>query len=105
GNTSKGFSYLDRQMGGSGTSASSSTTPDGVARSKVWRSFPNNFIFSGYFTGSSANARGNDGSYWSSTAYSNSYSYTLRLDGTYLYPGNNTYDKYYGYSVRCVVDN
>ncbi|MBR0372595.1 hypothetical protein IJH72_01470, partial [Candidatus Saccharibacteria bacterium] len=105
GNTSKGFSYLDRQMGGSGTSASSSTTPDGVARSKVWRSFPNNFIFSGDFYGSSANGRGYNGSYWSSTANNYTNSYHLYLYGTSLSPGNSTYNKYCGYSVRCVVDN
>ena len=105
GATSKGFSYLDTQMGGSGTSANSSTTPDGVARSIVWRSFPNNFIFSGYFDGSSANNRSNGGLYWSSTANSNRNSYTLYLVGYGLNPGSRDFDKHYGNSVRCVVDN
>ena len=106
---SKGFSYLDTQMGGSGTSAIYSTTPDGVARSKVWRSFPNNFIFSGYFSDSSAGNRGRYGAYLSSTNANNQgyyYVYVMYLGGTFLYPGtNDSFYKYSGQSIRCVIAN
>ena len=68
------------------------------------RSFPNNFLYSGNFKTSSANARGGDGYYWSSTAgniYSSSY--YLYLGSSYVYPGTYSVNKYYGYSIRCTA--
>ena len=105
GATSKGFSYLDTQMGGSGVYASSSTTPTGAERSKVWRSFPNNFVSSGLFYTASAYTRGTTGVYWSSTADINSTSYYLYLTSTGLYPGTGVYDKGAGQSIRCVSNS
>ncbi len=92
-----GFSYLDRKMGGTGSSQST------AAASLRWRTFPNNFLYSGYFNGSSAYNRGSSGNYWSSTAYKYGYSYYLSLRSSYVSPGGPYIDKYYGYSIRCTA--
>ena len=64
------------------------------------RSFPNNFVYSGYWYGSEVNNRGYSGSYWSSTALDTNSAYDLALND-YL---NIDYSgKFYGYAVRCVA--
>ena len=67
------------------------------------KSFPNNFLYSGYFVTSSAYGRGNNGWYWSSTAYHNSYGYSMTLSGGGLDPGGNGADKHDGQSIRCIA--
>ena len=105
--TSKGFSYLDSSMGGTGvTNYSSSTTPTGADRSVVWRSFPNNFIYSGDFYMASATNRSSNGDYLSSTAYNGTRSYALYLSGAGFRPGTDDLgSKFKGVSIRCVVAN
>ena len=103
GATSGGFSYLDTQLGGTGTSSLSSTTPTGGTMSKAWRSFPNNFLYSGSAATTSVSNRGSNGYYWSSTANGYNSSYYLRLNSSNVHPGTNNYSKYYGLSVRCLV--
>ena len=103
GATSGGFSYLDIQLGGTGATSSSSTTPTGADMSKVYRTYPNNFLYSGYFDTSSAYSRGSYGYYWSSTADYNRDSYYLYFGSSIVYPGTNSYNKYSGYSIRCIV--
>ena len=93
GNTSGGFYYLNQQMGGN-TSAQDSNN---------WRSFPNNFVYSGNWNGSSAGSRGGTGLYWSSTAYrTTDFAYILYFYSGYLYPGTYDSRKNWGYPVRCV---
>jgi uncharacterized protein (TIGR02145 family) len=67
------------------------------------RSYPNNFLYSGYFYASSAYSRGGNGLYWSSTAYDGINSYGLYLYSTYVYPGTDFHTKYYGNSIRCML--
>ncbi|MEE0888143.1 MAG: hypothetical protein U0L97_02925, partial [Candidatus Saccharimonadaceae bacterium] len=74
--------------------------------SNRWRSFPNNFVCSGYWDGSSAYDRGKGGGYWSSSAMSNtSYASSLysRSDRDVVSPGTNSFGKRNGLSVRCVA--
>ena len=93
-----GFSYLDRKIGGTG---SGQTT---AAASLRWRTFPNNFLYSGYFYTSSAGDRGSRGNYWSSTAESNSSSYYLDLrSSSRVVPGSGINVKSTGHSIRCTV--
>lgn len=99
-NRVKGFSYLDRKMGGTGADQSSTV---GTTQSKVWRSFPNNFLYSGNANGSNIYSRGSLGRYWSSSAYGANYAYYLYLDSSYLLPGTNMGNKYSGFAVRCVA--
>ncbi len=93
GNTSGGFYYLDRRMGAA----------TGAAGSNNWRSFPNNFVYSGGWNGSSAGSRGNKGFYWSSTALSIVNAHYLFFSSGNVYPGTGGNGKYNGVSVRCVA--
>ena len=74
--------------------------------SRIWRKFPNNYLYSGNYYYNSANDRGRDGRYWSSTAvdnnYSSSYDFCI-LEESYLWPGTLGDYKYMGLPVRCVV--
>ena len=94
GNTAGGFYYLGDRLGATESSATSSVK---------WRTFPNNFIYSGVWSFSSANRRGNYGTYWSSSADSNYRAYTMGLNSASVAPGNLSDEKSYGYSVRCVA--
>ena len=103
--TTNSFGALSVALGGpaNGAAAYSSSTPTGTEMSKVFRSYPNNFLYSGYFSTSSASSRGRYGYYWSSTASNNYYSYTLILYSSSVYPGTNSDHKYYGQSIRCTA--
>jgi uncharacterized protein (TIGR02145 family) len=94
GATSGGFYFLGDKLGATASSATSSN---------IWRSYPNNFIYSGYFGNGSPRGRGTYAYYWSSTASSGNYSYDLGLNSSYVDPGTNYNSKYYGFSVRCIV--
>ena len=91
------FSHLDVSMGGTGSYQSTTEA------SNRWRSFPNNFVYSGGWYGSSAGGRGNYGVYWSSTAGSTGNAYGLYFYSGYVYPGTSYGGKGDGYSVRCVA--
>ncbi|MBO4276452.1 hypothetical protein J5868_01985, partial [Candidatus Saccharibacteria bacterium] len=94
-----GFFYLDRVMGGTGQSQSSTA---GSTQSVKWRSFPNNFVYSGYWSGAQASNRSSYGRYWSSSACSNSSAYGLGLNSSNVYPGTYNVGKRNGFTVRCV---
>ena len=74
----------------------------GATGSNNWRSFPNNFVYSGGWYGSSANNRGNFGYYWSSTARNTYNAYYLYFVSSNVSPTGNS-DKSRGFSVRCVI--
>ena len=76
--------------------------PEGSNVSMALRSYPTNFLYSGYFSISSASSRGSFGSYWSSTADA-LYSYRLSLNSTDVYPGTSFQSKYFGSAARCVL--
>jgi uncharacterized protein (TIGR02145 family) len=100
GSTAGGFSNLDIALGGTGASQSSAA---GTTQSKAWRSYPNNFLYSGSVS-SSVNSRGSYGFYWPSTAYSVSYAYYLYFNSTSVDPRTyNSGDKYSGRTIRCVA--
>ncbi|MBQ3436504.1 hypothetical protein IJG26_00915 [Candidatus Saccharibacteria bacterium] len=68
------------------------------------RTYPNNFLYSGYVSGASLLDRSSYGNYWSSTANASYYAYSLRFCSTSVYPGTygNNY-KFYGSTVRCIA--
>ena len=66
------------------------------------RSYPNNFVYSGYVNSGSVSSRGSTGSYWSSTAVSSSSAYYLYFSSSGVGPGTSNFYKYRGGSVRCV---
>ena len=101
GTSTRDFGTLSQSYGGTGGNQNNS------ALNNRFRTFPNNFIFSGTFKVSSAELRGAYGYYWSRSAYSYIYSYILRLEPTYLLPSplSPSYhaNKDYGCSVRCLI--
>ncbi|MBR5046274.1 hypothetical protein IKX73_01450 [Candidatus Saccharibacteria bacterium] len=70
---------------------------------KKLRTFPNNFVYSGYVNVSSVVYRGSYGYYWSATASSLFNAYYFSFYGAYVYPGTNDINKYVGRAVRCLV--
>ena len=91
-NASDGYGYYGNSV----------TNTAGKTATAAFRSYPNNFLYSGNFDTSSAINRGSNGNYWSSTAYSHSSSYRLYLTSSSVRPGTDSFNKYYGYSIRCV---
>ncbi|MBQ5812026.1 hypothetical protein IIW29_00395, partial [Candidatus Saccharibacteria bacterium] len=69
------------------------------------RTFPNNFLYSGYFNDSSANSRWGGGYYWSSSAYSYFDAYDFHFNSSFVYPGASNGNKYAARAVRCLLDS
>ena len=90
GATSGGFYYLGTQLG--------ATTSD-MASSRVWRSFPINYVYSGSLT-----QRGSGGNYLSSTSNTGTSSFIFTFGSASVNLGN-TNSKYKDGSVRCVKDD
>ena len=100
GNVGGQFSALDSAMGGTGSSQS---TPEASNR---WRSYPNNFLYSGTWSvwdGSVAVSRGIYGDYWSRTASNSSNAYALFLHLEYVYPISGGDARNNGHTVRCLT--
>ena len=71
---------------------------------KKLRTFPNNFVYSGYVSDTSVLNRGNIiGYYWSATANSYKGAYYSYFSSTDVFPGTHGGNKYHGRSVRCVL--
>ena len=90
------FGALDVAMGGTGATQSTAEA------SNRWRSYPNNFVYSGFVYGSSVRNRGSSGVYWSSSAGNSYGAYNLGFDSSNVNPGTNYGSKYSGSMVRCV---
>ena len=78
-------------------------SPEGYNASMSLRTFPNNFIYSGYWGSDSAGGRGSNGRYWSSSAINNQNAYYLYFMSSTVQPGTKGSYKFYGASVRCVA--
>lgn len=107
-NVAKSFSALDLAMGGRGFSQ---TGTNGLKQSALWRSFPNNYLYSGFIdsedTTNIPSSRGRFGYYWTSTAYENDYNLDLvdflQVGMSALRPGTQGSYKYDGFSIRCIL--
>ena len=71
--------------------------------SNALRSYPNNFVYSGYVSGSSVGHRSSYGYYWSSSAYNSNSAYHLYFSSSNVRPGTGDSIKYYGWMARCVA--
>ncbi|MBR2543161.1 hypothetical protein IKF03_00965 [Candidatus Saccharibacteria bacterium] len=71
---------------------------------KSLRTYPNNFVHSGYVLGSSLRFQSVGGYTWSSTVSSSTNDYILGFNRDYVAPGTGNGNKSFGYSVRCVSD-
>ena len=98
GNTGGQFSALDSAIGGTGSDQYN--TPEASNR---WRSYPNNFLYSGEWGGSVARERGAYGLYWSRTAGTSSSALGLNFASEYVNPGTGVNIKRLGYTVRCLT--
>ncbi len=95
--------YEDTPNSGNAYYSSNTTNTAGKTATTAFRSFPNNFLYSGSFNTSSAGYRGSSGYYLSSTTYSSNLSYYLYLYSSLVNPGTNSGNKYNGQSIRCMV--
>ena len=93
---SSDFQALDEAI--SGTEANQ----DSKDASNRWRSYPNNYVYSGYVLGSRILDRGTIGGYWTSSSEDGN-TISLLLYGTSVVPFGFSADSYYGRSVRCVA--
>lgn len=101
GTAAKEFSVLSLEYGGNGDNQNSSII------SNRFRSFPNNFLLSGYYYSMYTMSRGSSGTYWSRSAYSIDNSFNLNLEYGKLKPSNTYFlyaqNKSVGFSVRCLI--
>ena len=97
------FSTLDVALGGNGVGSNSSTNPTGTVMSTRWRSYPNNFLYSGGGQ-STIGLRGTEGFYWSNYSLDNQIAYALLfvVNGVSPADSNNYTTKNSMYTVRCV---
>lgn len=76
--------------------------------SKRFRTFPNNFISSGYYAGTQSRSRGNMGLYWTSSAStgtdSTEWVKSFVLSEKVLNPVASDL-KYDGLTIRCTLSN
>lgn len=98
------FANLSSNLGGLTTSMNANTTPTGSEASKIWRAFPNNFIYSGYFYNRNSAYRGSYGDYWSATSYDKNNAYYFSINNIGLGPANSYQTRNYGLSIRCIAN-
>ena len=104
------FGKLSNALGGyqdnngMAQSMDGSTTPTGANISKTFRATNNNFVYSGGYTGSSANNPGGIGRNWTTSASSNYYASSMTIHSTYVHPGTVNGSKDFGRTVRCVAN-
>ena len=102
GSVTKEYGILSQSYGGTGNNQGDFEAGDIIGNRL--RSFPNNYLYSGFFSTSSISSRGSSGAYWSRSAYDGTGSYNLFMSSTILHPsGLNFKSKYYGFSVRCLI--
>ena len=93
------FGVLDIALGGTGGYSGPNTTPAGATISLAYRSYPNNFVYTGYVYGSGiGSSRNIDGGYWSASGNWNDFSF----NNSSVYPGTTTSVKFVGHMVRCI---
>ncbi|MBR3131942.1 hypothetical protein IKG33_00810 [Candidatus Saccharibacteria bacterium] len=95
--------YQDQLNSGNSYYASTTNTA-GKNAIEAFKSFPNNFLYSGAVNASSIFNRGSAGLYWSSTADTNTKSYGFYFYSNRAAPGTWSLDKSKGYSIRCVAN-
>ena len=77
-------------------------SPEGSNASIAFRTYPNNFLYSGYVQGSSVDVRGGGGYYWSKSASRGFDAYFLYFNRSDVLP-SFTNSKYEGFTVRCLA--
>ena len=73
----------------------------GKKASNTIRSYPSNFVYSGYVSGASQNNRSLYGGYWSSTTNSSDLAFLMSINDAGVSAGTARTSKYEGRVVRC----
>ena len=101
--TGKEYGLLSVAYGGSNVSVATNEQ-EIVAVSNRLRSYPNNFIYAGIYSGSSASLRSREGMYWSRSVVSGMYVDDLDISALYYRLGGG-YSRFAGLSVRCMINS
>lgn len=97
-NTNGDFNLLNIALGGTG--AVSTASPNTVIL--AYRTYPNNFVYSGMINASSFNRRNSNGYYWSASEMYTYQASTLIVSSQVIWSVSDT-GKWPGYSVRCIA--
>ena len=77
--------------------------PEGTTASNALRTYPNNFIYSGYLPGTGIRNRNSYGYYWSASANGNTSANVLFFASYFVYPGTDSNIKWTGKAIRCIA--
>ena len=91
------YATLDIALGGRGSNETSSTM------SNRWRSYPNNFLYSGQQNGNSITSRGETGNFHGISASTSNNLINMWLQPTKVSTNTNGSSKVRGQSVRCMM--
>ena len=72
---------------------------------KKLKSYPNNFLYSGFTQNGALIVRGDSGGYWSLTAMTDQHVFRLYFGSNSIVPGTGNTNKFSGYPVRCVASD
>ena len=89
----------------SSTTPNYASDPEGLNVSRLLRTFPNNFLYSGNISRSSVGGKSTVGYYWSSTVASDFLPYYLSLSARSVKPGTVFFSSCRGLPARCVTGN
>jgi uncharacterized protein (TIGR02145 family) len=99
--TGNEFAILNAKMNDpndtSGSTSTSTTYAKNWWHTGLFAGPRSGYYYSGFYS------QGYDGYFWSSSAYSSDRARDLYFRRSYVNPGTDDYDKYYGFAVRCVV--
>ena len=98
------FARLDIALGGTGTESDSSTNPTSSTMVSRYKTYPNNFIYSGEYV-NSIDLLGESGSYWTSTTGPQYYTgYSFQISNDFISPATSSGNKGIGESIRCITE-
>ena len=99
--------YLSQTIGGPTSRYNGYNEEIAVPASKIFRSYPFNYVYSGTWGGTQANSKGTTGEYWADTSYGLNMNYILytAFTDTVLIPGSGYGSRYSGHAIRCVLVN
>ena len=105
GNTTPASDYQALGVAIFGSSAATGGIQTGDANINKMLQYPNNFMLSGYRGGYTIFGRATYGMNWASTAHNMGDAYRILVNESGVTPASSHMRKYYGYTVRCVLES
>ncbi|MBR3137966.1 hypothetical protein IKG41_01320 [Candidatus Saccharibacteria bacterium] len=96
------FGALSAALGGPSDGSSIASTTAAEKLSAAFRSFPNNYIYSGHFTDSTVGSKTATGAYWTRTTNNGQSSYNFYIASNDVRPATNVVNNGRGNTVRCI---